>query len=173
MVPSARTINSTTIARRSSFAASEVRSVDKRSGSIGKIAAVVYTLVVLATAWRSMADSRGTVASTSAMATHTFTPPLPSGSAKESWSRSRDSSLSIEHHGSCRRSRTGSSVTSGGPTMPATAAVTSGGKSGSNPCARIDCFAIASSRARCERYPSSVLLMVAMVTDTSRSSPDR
>ena len=51
-----------------------------------------------------------TAALTSATATSSLVPPTASASATVSWSRSRESSLSIEHHGRCRRSRTPGAV---------------------------------------------------------------
>jgi len=64
---------STTIASRSTFAFSDVRSVESCSGSIGKISAAVYTEVVLCRACWSMAEPGFTSASTSATATRILT----------------------------------------------------------------------------------------------------
>ncbi len=79
--------------------------MDSASGSIGNMPAAVYTEVVLCAACRSIGPSRRTSASTSATATFSRIAPPGSASATLSWSRSRVSSLSIENHGSDRRSR--------------------------------------------------------------------
>ena len=52
-----------------------------------------------------MALPFGTTVSTSAMAMKIVTAPFPPSRATVSWSRSRDSSLSMEHQGRSRRSR--------------------------------------------------------------------
>ena len=52
-----------------------------------------------------MAEPCWTLESTSAIATRILVAPPGSASATDSWSRSRESSLSIEHHGFSRRSR--------------------------------------------------------------------
>src|SRR5436190_6578700 len=79
--PSTETTISITTDNRSCCATSDVRSVDSRSGSIGKITAGVYTDVVFCAAWRSTGDPLGTAASTSAIATNSFTAPPATGSA--------------------------------------------------------------------------------------------
>src|SRR5262249_34638700 len=58
-----------------------------------------------ARAWASTADPRATFASTSATATSTWTSPPGRSSATVSWSRSSESSLSIDAHSRSRRSR--------------------------------------------------------------------
>ena len=76
--PSAATTISVTTASRSSPGFSDVRSVDKRSGSIGNTFAEVYTDVVLNRACASMAEPFLTSASTSATATWILTAPSAS-----------------------------------------------------------------------------------------------
>jgi hypothetical protein len=93
---------SITTLRRSWPSARHVRSVDSRSGNIGKICAAVYTEVVLALACASSGEPRAIEASTSAMAMRICTAPSASGCATDNWSRSRESSLSIEHQSSER-----------------------------------------------------------------------
>ena len=78
--PSAPTSRAITRAGRSTDGSSDVRFVDSTSGSIGKMRAVVYTVVVFARAWRSTAPSRRTSTSTSAMATRILERPFASGS---------------------------------------------------------------------------------------------
>ncbi len=97
---------SATIAWRSSPNPSDVRSVDSRSGSIGKIRAGVYTEVVFWRAWSSMGLPGATSASTSAIATRIRVAPSGLASETDNWSRSRLSSLSMEHQRRLRRSRT-------------------------------------------------------------------
>ena len=81
MEPSAPTANDTTTATRSWASFNEVRSVDNRSGSIAKTRPGVYTEVVFWRAWASTGESRGTRASTSAIATCTRVRPSGSRSA--------------------------------------------------------------------------------------------
>ena len=108
--------------RRSWFSARQVRSVESRSGSIGKICAAVYTEVVLVRACSSTGEPTATVTSTSAIATRMRTAPSASGCATDSWSRSRESSLSIEHHRSERRSRISGARSVAARVMPASCA---------------------------------------------------
>src|SRR5258706_8567599 len=139
-----------TTARRFSCSLSDVRSVDRRSGSIGNITPGVYTDVVFCSAWRSTAECLATAAPTSAMATITLTWPFFNGSATDSWSRSRESSLSIEHHNNSVRSRVGSSVVRGASFNAAASASAAGGMVGSRPRSRMARTAMARSRARSE-----------------------
>ena len=67
------------------------------------------------------------------MATRTFTAPSARGSATDSWSRSRESSLSIEDHGSPRRSRMEAAASLAARVMALVSARTAGEKSGSRP----------------------------------------
>ncbi len=75
---------STTIASRFWPNPSEVTLVDSFSGSMKKISAAVYTVVVLWRACASMAEPALTTASTSATATRIFVLPPGIGSATES-----------------------------------------------------------------------------------------
>ena len=75
---------------------SDVRSVDSRSGSIGKMTAGVYTDVVF---WRAVVDraARRHERFDVGIATRMRVAPFVRGSDTDNWSRSRLSSLSIEH----------------------------------------------------------------------------
>ncbi len=107
-------------------------SVDSRSGSIGKMTAGVYTDVVLWRAWSSIAPPDSTVPSTSAIATRMRVVPFGPGADTLSWSRSRESSLSIEHHNRSRRSRAAPVGASEGCAWSASA-IAAGEKSGTSP----------------------------------------
>ena len=120
MPPAGLMLSSMTMPRRSWPSARLVRSVESRSGSIGNICGAVYTEVVLLRACSSTGEPRATVASTSAIAIRIFTAPPSAGCATDSWSRSRESSLSIEHHSSCRRSRTAGEVSAAALLIPRT-----------------------------------------------------
>jgi len=102
--PSASNSISITKETLSSPNPSEVRSVESFSGSMGKVPPAVYTEVVFMRACSSIADPFFTVSATSAIATRTFVPSA-TDSATLSWSRSRESSLSIEHQSRPVRSR--------------------------------------------------------------------
>jgi hypothetical protein len=132
-VPSAATSISITIARRAWPSPRDVRSVESFSGSIGKIWAAVYTDVVLVRAWPSMAEPIFTTASTSATATRILTAPSAIGSATESWSRSRESSLSIEHQRRPRRSRIEGSVSVAAFAIESVSVTTAAENSGNRP----------------------------------------
>src|SRR3989441_11373377 len=111
----------------------DVRSVESFSGSIGKTSAAVYTEVVLVRAWPSMAEPSFTKASTSATATRIFVAPCALGSATESWSRWRESSLSIEAQRRLRRSRMDGSVAAAAFAKACVSSRTAGEKSGCRP----------------------------------------
>src|SRR5512140_1690809 len=67
------------------------------------------------------------------MATRTFTAPPATGSATESWSRSRESSLSIDAQGRPRRSRIAALEAAAACVIPWVSAMTADEKSGSSP----------------------------------------
>ena len=102
-------------------------------GSIQNTSAAVYTEVVLVRACASSGEPLVTMASTSATAIRILVRPPVIGSATEIWSRSRESSLSIEHHSSARRSFTSPPLSAAGLVMPFNCAVACGVKSGSRP----------------------------------------
>src|SRR2546426_6193955 len=126
-----------TIARRAWPSPSDVRSVESFSGSIGKTSAAVYTDVVLVRAWASIAEPSFTVVSTSATATRIFTTPSVIGCATVSWSRSRESSLSIEAQRRPRRSRIDGPASAAAFALASVSAKAAGEKSGSRPCSTI------------------------------------
>src|SRR5260370_40111210 len=129
----------TTWAIRSCASSSDDAPDDSSWGTIGKIRTPRYNDVVFTAACLSVADPFGTNASTSAILMYSRIDPSGSRSAYSIWSRSRDSSLSIEDQRSRRRSR------GAGPPAPTTAsgrcaavdasAKTAGEKSGSKPWA--------------------------------------
>src|SRR3990172_12406688 len=80
-----------------------------------------------------MAEPILTEAATSAIATRTDAPPSGRDFATESWSRSRESSLSMEAQGRSRRSRMEGSDPGVGPAMALASAIAAGEKSGSRP----------------------------------------
>jgi len=95
-----------TMARRSDSRLSEVRSVESFSGSIGKyLSHRIDRGGVFAAHDRPAPIFFLTTASTSAMATRILTASLGMDSPTVSWSRSRESSLSMEHQRRFRRSR--------------------------------------------------------------------
>ena len=100
---------------------------------MGKMRAAVYTEVVLSRGVRSMGVSAGDGASTSATATRTRGPAAPARSATVSWSRSRESSLSIEHQAAPARSRTPRPRRARDPSSASACLIASGGNSGPNP----------------------------------------
>src|SRR5215470_1501348 len=150
-LPSPATVASMTRASLSSPAFSDVRSVESRSGSMGKIAAAVYTEVVFARACPSMAEPFLTSASTSATATRMRTAPPGPESETVSWSRSRESSLSIEHQRRWRRSRTAGPSSRAGPVKAPVSALAAGEKSASSPRSSMTRRAIAWRRPRLDR----------------------
>src|SRR6185369_17799085 len=85
-----------------------------------------------------------TRASTSAMATRMDTWPSAPVRATVSWSRSRESSLSMEHHGRPRKSS--SPASTAGRVIERISATTSAGKSGCRPRASMAAWAMAASR---------------------------
>ena len=131
-----RASRSTTASRSSPSGCSDVRSVESFSGSIGKTLRrrVDRRRVACARARRSAcpsAPARRRRRPRRARVTRR----RRSGSATVSWSRSRESSLSIEHHESCRRSAV-PSLGAGACNRSAWARA-AGGKSGAlQPCGR-------------------------------------
>ena len=136
---------------RSSPSLSDVRSVESRSGSIGKICArgvdggrVGARVVVDGRALADHANRRRRRRRGSS------SPPPSSGSATVSWSRSRESSLSIDAQRSERRSLAPAGGSSGSLSMMASSSSASGENSARSPrCAMTRC-AILSSRWRWE-----------------------
>src|SRR5437867_4231051 len=98
-----------------------------------------------------MAEPFLTRASTSATATRIRTEPPGAGSTTESWSRSRESSLSIEHHTRSRRSRIAGSDSFAGPVRAAVSVWAAGEKSGSSPRSTMTRRAIVRRRPRLDR----------------------
>ncbi len=87
----------------------------------------------MACAWPSIAEPFVTNASTSAIATRIFTVPPAMGSATESWSRSRESSLSMDAQSRARKSRIAASDAMAGRVIRLASAMTAGEKSGRSP----------------------------------------
>ena len=100
-------------------------------------------------AWPSIAEPFRTMASTSAIATRIFTAPSGIASATVSWSRSRESSLSIEAQGRLRRSRRPAGSPAAVARIPSSSASTVGEKSGSKPRSIIALRAIRLRVMRC------------------------
>src|SRR5712691_9165782 len=80
-----------------------------------------------------MAEPFLTNASTSAIATRIFTVPPAMGSATESWSRSRESSLSMDAQSKARKSRIAAPDAVAGCVIRLVSAMTAGEKSGRSP----------------------------------------
>jgi ABC-type lipoprotein export system ATPase subunit len=107
------------------------------------------SMAVLSRAWASIGVSFFTSASTSAMATHRRMAPEGSGSQTVSWSRSSESSLSMEHQSRWVRSWTSGPSSRPGPVMAASCCSTRRENSGSRPRSAMTWVAM---RTRSERW---------------------
>ena len=150
---------------------SDVRSVDSLSGSIGKVSAAVYTEVVFVAgvARRSRSPPRRSRRRRRRRRS-SFTAPSWRGSATVSWSRSRESSLSIDTHASFRRSRTAEPTSSTWSPRASTSASTAVEKSGSRPRSVIAPAGDRAQRLTSGRgVPAHFLLRFAPAVRTSRA----
>src|SRR6185436_15445927 len=118
----------------------------------------VYTDVVFFWACASTGEPFFTSASTSATATRSRTRP-PRSSATVSWSRSLESSLSIEHQSRSRRSRMAGSSALAGALRASSWASTGLPKSGSRPLSIMAWWAIPTRTSRWQAASSRCMVM--------------